>query len=167
MFRHVVASLCVVLAVSSGIWIVVQSVYHDRDKGARSGAGLDAPQASLWNTEPSRRPLSDDQVVVYFFHGNVRCRACRRIEQYSRQVVERDFARSLEQGTLAWRPANYERPEMREAAVRYGVIAPTVVLVVRRNGRELKVKNLMTLWDLTEDQAAFEKWLRKKISEVL
>ena len=43
---------------------------------------------------------ADDVVMVYYFHGNVRCATCRAIESQTHETVESDFASQLESGEV-------------------------------------------------------------------
>ena len=45
----------------------------------------------------------EDGLVVYYFHGNVRCPTCRAIESQSHETVESEFDSQLESGKVTWK----------------------------------------------------------------
>jgi len=40
------------------------------------------------------------QVVVYYFHGTMRCPTCYKLEQYSKEAIETNFKDALASGKL-------------------------------------------------------------------
>ena len=59
-------------------------------RALRSQGGSALPAGSVSPTEPLQEGL-----VVYYFHGDIRCPTCRAIESQTKDVVERDFADQL------------------------------------------------------------------------
>ncbi len=52
----------------------------------------------------------DDGLIVYYFHGNVRCPTCKAIESQTRDVVENDFAEEFGGGKIVWNAVYCKRP---------------------------------------------------------
>ncbi|MHB8899851.1 MAG: nitrophenyl compound nitroreductase subunit ArsF family protein, partial [Thermoguttaceae bacterium] len=84
----------------------------------------------------------EDGLVVYYFHGNVRCPTCRAIESQAHEIVQNDFAAQLDEGQVAWKARNYDKPEGADLARRFDVhmtnpSSPTVGVISRflRGGR--------------------------------
>jgi hypothetical protein len=53
-------------------------------------------------------PSLDEGIVVYYFHGNVRCPTCITLEEYSKEAVETFFADELESGRVQWQVINFD-----------------------------------------------------------
>ena len=109
----------------------------------------------------------DDGLVVYYFHGEIRCPTCRAIESQSRETVENDFAEQLRSGEMAWRIVNYEKPESADLAKKFDVHMANVVLA-RMDGGEIKNwKRLDQVWALVGDKPAFAEFVRTEIGQML
>jgi hypothetical protein len=87
-------------------------------------------------------------VIAYYFHSNVRCPTCRKIESYAHEAIESGFGAELESGNLQWKVVNYETAGNAHFAKDYEVIAPSVVLVEIRGGQQKQWKNLDRVWEL-------------------
>ncbi len=133
-------------------------------KELRPNRQTDQPDARLAaaNKAHHRPPLSDG-VIAYYFHTNVRCPTCSKIEAYAREAIHDGFAGPLQDGRLRWRVVNYQQPENEHFAADYELIAPTVVLVEISGGRQVDAKNLARVWDLVTDKAAFVQYVQEEV----
>ncbi len=113
------------------------------------------------------QPLIPNQVIAYYFHGNKRCPSCRKIEEFTKEEVERTFSSELMNQKLAWRLLNYEDLENEPAVKKYRVYTSTVVLSKIRRGKEVEWKNLEEVWNLLEDQEEFSHFIRKEVGSFL
>lgn len=113
------------------------------------------------------RPSPEERLVVYYFHGNVRCPTCEAIEAQSLAVVENDFAEELESGELAWKVLNYEDPASAELAAEFDVHMANVVLVRMSGEKQLNWRRLDKVWALVGDKPEFAKFVRDEIGEML
>ena len=52
---------------------------------------------------------ADTKVVANYFHSTVRCITCRKIEGYSREVVEQKFGADIANGRLQFKLVNGKR----------------------------------------------------------
>ena len=89
-----------------------------------------------------------DGLVVYYFHGNMRCPTCRKIESYAHEAIKTGFGAELDSGDLQWKVVNYEASGNEHFGEDYEVTAPTVVLVEMRGGEQKRWKNLDRVWEL-------------------
>ncbi len=126
--------------------------------GQGSQAGGAASQAA---------PASGTWVQAVYFHGNMRCPTCRRIEQYAHEAVHSAFAEELQSGKLRWKVVNYEEPGNRLYLWRYQLVAPTLVLVEMDGTQEVKYENLMQVWGLAGNQQAFFKFVQDRVRAML
>jgi hypothetical protein len=110
---------------------------------------------------------ANDAVMVYYFHGNMRCPTCRAIESQAHETVQSDFASQLESGEVIWKILNYEEPAGTELGQKFEIQMP-VVVVARTNGGEIEDwRRLDQVWALVGDQPAFAEFIRNEISQML
>jgi len=61
-------------------------------------AGATAPASA---DETASQPVTlTDGVVAFYFHGNVRCATCRKLEAYTDEAIHSGFANALDDGVL-------------------------------------------------------------------
>lgn len=117
---------------------------------------------------PEKAPQAlEDGVLVYLFHGNFRCPTCLKIEATTKKVVETRFAKELYSGKVIMRELNYEEPANREYITKYQLIAPTVVMVRIRNGKEEYFANLLQVWDLIHSEPRFWDFIETTLQKFL
>jgi len=124
--------------------------------GITAGSGVAAENESV-----------DDAVMVYYFHGDVRCPTCRAIESQAHETVESDFASQLESGEMVWKALNYEKPAGTELGQKFEIIQPVVVLARMNGGQIDDWKRLDEVWALVGDKAAFAEYIRNEVSRML
>ncbi len=103
------------------------------------------------------------KVIAYYFHTNTRCSTCIKIEQYSREAIEKGFPYELKAGTLELRIVNYEQPENRHFIQDYKLVSKSLVLVNLVNGKQTRWTNLKLVWQLTGRKDAFLNYVRKEV----
>ena len=108
-----------------------------------------------------------DGVVAFYFHGNVRCATCKKIEAYSDEAVHSGFAESLEDGALAWRVVNIDEPENRHFVQDFQLVTRSVVLAEYRDGRVVRWENLDKVWQLVRSKDSFVDYVQNETREFL
>lgn len=109
----------------------------------------------------------DDAVMVYYFHGNMRCPTCRSIESQAHETVQSDFASQVESGEVVWKVLNYEEPAGTELGKRFEIQMP-VVVVARMDGGQIEAwKRLDEVWALVSDKPAFGEYIRNEVNRML
>mgnify|MGYP000552705435 CR=1 FL=1 len=133
-----------------------------------------APNAAWATGGPARQTAGSgpdaaepDGVRVYYLHGNVRCPTCRTIEAYAREAVESGFADEMKKGRIQWQVINYESPGNEHYAKQYEIVAPSVVLAMFKEGKQVKWKDLPEVWDHVSDKAGFLAFMDKSLREFL
>ena len=116
----------------------------------------DAPEAA-----PAR------QLVVYYFHRNVRCDSCRTIERLTGETIETDFAAELASARVAWRVVNVETPGNEHFLTDYDQTGQSVIVSDLRGGAEARWKDLVYVWDLLHDEAGFRKYVTHEVGAYL
>lgn len=127
----------------------------------------DAPRAAEKEGPASPPQAFTDGVLVYLFHGNVRCPTCLAIEANTKEVLEATFAEAIHSGRVIVKEINYEQPENRSYIQKYQIIAPTVVMVRVRAGQEVRYENLMDVWQLIDDKEKFHQYIAENLQAFL
>lgn len=108
-----------------------------------------------------------DGLVVYYFHGNLRCPTCRSIESQAHETVQTHFASPLSDGAVTWKIVNYEQAVAKPLATKFEIQMPVVVLAKMKDGRVEDWKRLDEVWALVGDKHAFTKYVRGEIERML
>jgi hypothetical protein len=107
-------------------------------------------------------------VEVLYFHGKQRCPTCIAIGTYSKEVVSKDFAAEVKNGTLKFREIDLSTPEGENVGDKYHVTWSSLYVNRWQNGKE--VRNDMTRFGFENARTntpAFKNGLKNKISELL
>jgi Fe-S cluster biogenesis protein NfuA len=135
--------------------------------GTPSSQAVTASQIAT-DTAQERTPQAvTDGVLVYLFHGNVRCPTCLLIEASTKEVLETNFAQELNSRKVVIRELNYEKPENRQFIQKYKLIAPTVVMVRIHDGEEKDFVNLMEVWQCVGNKEAFARLISDNLKNML
>lgn len=108
-----------------------------------------------------------DADIVCYFMTTQRCTNCYKIEIYTKETVERDFADKLADKTLLWQVINLEERQNRHFVKDYGLFTKSVVLVKIRGGKQVAWKNLDRVWSLLDDEDTFRKYIAAELGAFL
>lgn len=103
-----------------------------------------------------------NRTVVYYFHGNMRCVSCRRIEGFAREAITNGFAPDLADGRLEIMAINVEEPGNRHFIEEFQLYAPSVVVTRVEGGKRKQWKNLDQVWRLVRDRQAFLQYVQQE-----
>ncbi len=130
--------------------------------------GLRQRPQSAADTEGRNMTLAlQDGVMIFYLHGNTRCPTCRAIETYAHEAVESGFAEQLKSQQIQWQVINYEAPGNEHYATDYEVVAPNVVLVMFKDGKQMKWKGLPEVWEHVGDKKTFVEFVQKSINDFI
>lgn len=113
------------------------------------------------------RSLNSDYVLAYYFFGNFRCSSCYRIEQYSRDAIERYFREELNSGEVVFKPINIEEKQNEHFVDDYQLYTKSLVISLVKGGKEVKFKNLTKVWDYLNNREKFHDYVRDEIAVYL
>jgi hypothetical protein len=117
--------------------------------------------------EQASSEIEGDQVLVYYFHGEVRCPTCIKIEALSTEAVQAGFAEEIGDGRLVWQVVNIEQPENEHFVDDYELYTKSVIVVKQTDGQQVAWKNLPEIWELVDDDAAFIKYVNDEVKAYL
>ena len=108
------------------------------------------------------------EVIIYYFHGNARCRTCRTIESYAEMAVRAEFADELKDGRLEWRVVNVEDQGNDYFIKDFQLSTRSVVLERITDGKRQEWKNLQRVWELVRgDKEDFLKYIQDETRSYL
>lgn len=107
------------------------------------------------------------KLVAYYFHGTLRCPTCLSIEKQSKETVQTEFADMVKDGIVVFLPLNYDEPENEHFIDDYKLTAPSLVLSLRSEGKEVTWKNLPEVWDLVQSPQAFRVYVARELRQML
>jgi hypothetical protein len=125
------------------------------------------PTLSVVAQQASAPQPGAHKVIAYYFHTNTRCSTCIKIEQYSKEAIEKGFPEELKNGALEMRIVNYENPENRHFMQDYKLVSKSLILVNMINGKQSEWTNLKVVWQLTERKDAFLNYVRREVRSYL
>jgi len=109
----------------------------------------------------------DDRITVYYFHGDVRCETCYKLEAYAKETLDTYFANELAAGKIVWQVVNVERPQNEHFIKDYELVTKSVVLSKVRQGKELAWENLERIWQEVGDKQGYIEYVRDSISKFM
>ncbi len=129
---------------------------------AIAGAGMLVLSAGAEETGPP-----ESGIVAYYFHGNVRCATCRKLEAYSEEAIGKGVAKEITAGQLQWQPVNTDEPGNKHFIEQFELVSKAVVLVEYRDGKIARWQNLKLIWQLVGDKDGFITYVRESTGEFL
>jgi hypothetical protein len=111
----------------------------------------------------AQEPAADtvaDGVVAFYFHGNVRCATCKKIEAYADEAVHSGFPEAFEEGALAWRVVNIDDEGNKHFIQDFQLVTRSVVLAEFRDGDVVRWQNLDKVWQLVRDKERFVSYVQ-------
>jgi len=115
----------------------------------------------------SEEATSNGSVTVYYFHGSFRCPTCNKMEQYSKETIERDFKSEVDSGGLLFKAVNVENKENEHFVRDYRLHTKSLILSLQKDGKELRSKNLDKIWEYVRNKERFENYVRNEVAAFL
>ena len=110
---------------------------------------------------PMARQLGDDydHVEVIHFHGNSQCSSCRAVGAYAEETVNTYFSDELKSGKLLFGHVNYDLPENKALAEKYGVTGSSLWIGTYKGGKFYPEENT-NVWYKINDKADYLNYLK-------
>ena len=115
----------------------------------------------------AREGAAADGVVAFYFHGNVRCATCKKIEAYASEAVTTGFSDQLASGRLAWRVVNVDKPENKHFIEDFQLVTRSVVLAEYSGEKVIRWENLDRAWQLVRSKDSFVEYVQDEAREFL
>jgi hypothetical protein len=131
------------------------------EKGEKSEPEKSLQIEQIDSTKHSR------QIIAYYFHGNVRCATCRKIEAYTKEAIDSAFAKELKSGLLEFHATNIDSSKNEHFIDDYELYTKSVIVADFVNGKQVRWKNLEKIWTLTGNKAEFAKYIQIEVKAFL
>ena len=106
-------------------------------------------------------------VVVYYFHGTIRCPTCHKLEQYSEGSIETNFKDALASGKLEFKVVNVEDKGNEHYGNDYQLYTRSLILSLVKAGKQTKWKNLDKIWEYVGNKQRFIDYVKSGVADFL
>jgi hypothetical protein len=134
-------------------------------KGIENTSKQNNAESVLSEDDTKKGDFSKLEVIVYYFHGNMRCHTCISIEKFAHEAVQEAFQIELEQGKMLWNVINLDKDENAHYFKDFKLVTSSLVLVKMNNGKQTEWKNLNQIWQLIDNEEEFKKYVQKEIRD--
>jgi ABC-type Fe3+-hydroxamate transport system substrate-binding protein len=107
------------------------------------------------------------KIIVYYFHGNMRCTSCKLIERYTKESVKTKYADEIKKGLVELRAVNVEKGNNSHFIKDYQLVSRSVVVSRVENGEEKEWKRLDKVWRLLNNEAKFYEYIYTNIESLI
>ena len=145
-------ALCIAMYMIFVSWLMPDGVMSESEQGEKA-----APAA----TDGSHH------LVAYYFHGNFRCTNCRKIEEYSREAIEKYFTEELKTKKLVFSIINTDQPENKHFIKDYQLYTRSLIIAEFKGGKQVQWKNLTGVWNHLGNREKFYDYVRSEIRACL
>ncbi len=108
-----------------------------------------------------------ERLIVYYFHGNVRCPTCHKLETYAKEALELYFADELKSGNIILEIVDVDKLENGHFIEDYKLVTKSVVISEIKDGRQVKWENLDRIWQKVRDKDSYLAYIRDSIQNFL
>jgi len=166
--KQILTIVLLVFVVASLTYMVGKEQKSDSVSGedVNSSASVEESRRSSTN-EQNADAHKDIQLVVYYFHGDMRCPTCHKLETYAKEALDTYFADKLASKDIVWKVVNVDKPENHHFIQDYKLITKSVVISETVNGSEIRWKNLEQIWQLVRDKESYLNYIRESVSAFL
>ena len=129
--------------------------------------GVGTAQAGDILPDGRRGNLTDDQVVVYYFHRKFKCGSCEVIESTLQTAIEARYGSQFKDGRLAMCVVNIDDPSNRAYLDQFELLSTSLVIVQKSKGTVTQYKHLDSVWDVSQDREAITHLLQTELAKYL
>jgi hypothetical protein len=128
---------------------------------------ISAVIAKAGETGAASQKEGSGKVVAFYFHGNYRCSNCKKIEQYSREAIEKYFKDQLKTKRLVFDIINIDLPENKHFTEDYQLYTRSLIIAEFKDGKQVRWKNLTKVWNYLNDRDNFYEYVQLEIQKYL
>lgn len=105
--------------------------------------------------------------VVYYFYTNTRCSSCKKIEAYTREAVEKNFASDYKGWKVSFKGVNVEEEPDKHFVQDYWLNSKSVVVQTFSGEKALKYAKLGKVWELLGGKDVFMNYIVDETHKLL
>ena len=164
--KQIFAIVLIVFVVASLAYMILKEsktnpVTEDSPDNTASPSQQATKENVTQNTE------QDTQLIVYYFHGDVRCPTCHKLETYAKEALETYFADEFAAKEIIWKAVNTDESQNKHFVQDYELYTKSVVLSMVANGQELRWENLERIWQEVSNKQGYLEYIRHGIEKFL
>ena len=126
---------------------------------ATSSTSSESDVSTTMPEQGTSSTVPDVRVEVYHFHGNAQCESCIKVGAYAENTVNRHYISERASGKISFAHVNYDLPENKELAKKYGVTGSSLWIGTYANGVFHKEENIK-VWYRIDDEDAYISYLK-------
>jgi hypothetical protein len=123
------------------------------------------PAAETVGGAATETPKPSHYFVATYFYTTMRCPTCHKIENYSAESIQNNFAEELKNGSLAWRVINVDEPENKHYIKDYNLYSKHLIISEFKDGKEARWKDLPDVWTYVRNEEKFEQYVTSEIKD--
>jgi len=101
---------------------------------------------------------------IFYFHGNVRCPSCKKIEAYTKETITSRYKTEMGSGLIEFSEVNIDKPENERFIEQYRLTTKQIIVSEFENGKEKRWKNLDRVWELLGNKEDFQSYQEMEIT---
>jgi hypothetical protein len=147
------------------VFVVCQAAQPKSQKPADSQQkAAVAEKTDTIKADTGKAPITKGRkIVVYYFHGNMRCHTCYNLENLAKSEVESDFASAIKKGKLEWQTINVETAGNEHFSNDYKLYTKSVIVSTIVDGKEVSWKNLDQIWQLVHNKTEYREYIKREV----
>lgn len=110
---------------------------------------------------------TNNKLIVYYFHGSMRCPTCHKLENYAKSEIESSFSDEIKAGKLEWKSINVEENGNEHFTDYYKLYTKSVIVSIHKDTSESAWKNLDKIWQLVHDEQKYRQYIRDEVKACL
>ena len=111
--------------------------------------------------------ITESKLIAYYFYTTARCVSCHKIEQYTKEALDKFFSDETASGKLGFQMINIDEPQNKHYIQDYQLYTKSVVLSKVFDGKEIKFKNLEKVWSLLGDKEKFYRYIQDETNNFI
>jgi hypothetical protein len=111
--------------------------------------------------------VNGGHVIAYYFHGQMRCSTCHKLEQYSKKAIEANFKDALVSGKLEFKVINVEDKGNEHYGKDYQLYTKSLILSLVKDGKEIKWTNMDKIWEYVGNKQRFIDYVKSGVADLL
>lgn len=125
------------------------------------------PEQKVEQQQVKGEPVSSAKVLAYYLHGTVKGSCCTSMENEFKAALAQNFPGQLQQGKVAFISIDVDKPENRHYLEDFQVPSRSLVLVLQKNGENVKWSNMVGVWLKLGDQEKFSQYVKDEVGKFL
>jgi len=126
----------------------------------KSGTDSTAVKTGTVQTVKTDSVAVKDVVFASYFHGDVRCPTCMKLEAYSSEAILAGFDKAVKDSLVVFRTVNWDREENAHFVDDYQLYTKALILSRVRDGKEIAWTNLDSIWQYVGDKDKYVKYVQ-------